>query len=52
MSVTVYKRVGERGVHRAFVVYRDDVPQFDELVSALQTALPTSASWTRETIHE
>jgi len=52
VSVTVYKRVGERGVHRAFVVYRDDVPQFDELVSALQTALPTSASWTRETIHE
>lgn len=52
VSVTVYKRVGERGVHRAFVVYRDDVPRFDDLVSALQSALPASATWTRETIHE
>ncbi|MEO7000209.1 MAG: hypothetical protein ABI068_00230 [Ktedonobacterales bacterium] len=52
VSVTVYKRVGERGVHRAYVVYRDDVPHFDELVSALRDALPASATWVREKIHE
>ncbi len=52
VSVTVYKRVGERGLHRAWVVYRDDIPDFDRFVQALSSALPESALWLRETVHE
>lgn len=52
VSVTVYKRVGERGLHRAWVVYRDDIPDFDGFIQALSSALPESALWLRETVHE
>lgn len=52
VSLTVYKRVGERGVHRAWVVYRDDVPRFDELLAAVRAALPEDVPWMRETVHE
>ncbi len=52
VSVTVYKRVGERGVHRAWVVYRDDIPRFDEFVAAMRDTLPTDCPWMRETVHE
>jgi hypothetical protein len=40
VSLTVYKRVGERGLHRAFVIYRDDVGDFDGLLGALRTGMP------------
>jgi hypothetical protein len=52
ISVTVYKRVGARGLHRAWVVYRDDIPDFDGFVQAFSSALPESAPWLRETVHE
>lgn len=52
VSLTVYKRVGERGLHRAWVVYRDDIPRFDALATALQGALPEGAPWIRERVHE
>ncbi len=52
VSLAVYKRVGERGVHRAWVVYRDDVPRFDELLSAMRATLPDGVPWLRETVHE
>ncbi len=52
VSVTVYKRVGERGLHRAWVVYRDDIPDFDGFVRTLSSALPEGALWLRETVHE
>jgi hypothetical protein len=52
VSVTVYKRVGAKGLHRAWVVYRDDIPQFDAFVEAFSAALPLDRPWTRETIHE
>jgi len=52
VSVTVYKRVGARGLHRAWVVYRDDIPQFDAFIEAFAAALPLDRPWTRETIHE
>ncbi len=52
VSVTVYKRVGERGLHRAWVVYRDDIPDFDGFVQTLSSALPESAPWLREMVHE
>lgn len=52
VSLTMYKRVGERGLHRAWVVYRDDIPRFDELAAALQEALPEGTPWIRERVHE
>jgi hypothetical protein len=51
VSITVYKRVGERGLHRAWVVYRDDLPGFDSLVSALHDHLPGDLPWYREQVH-
>lgn len=52
VSITVYKRVGERGLHRAWVVYRDDLSRFDELVVAMHAALPEGSPWIRETVHD
>jgi len=52
VSLTMYKRVGERGLHRAWVVYRDDVPHFDALRDALRAGLPTETPWIREQVHE
>lgn len=52
VSVTVYKRVGAKGLHRAWVVYRDDIPQFDAFVETFSAALPLDRPWTRETVHE
>ena len=52
VSVTVYKRVGERGLHRSWVAYRDDLPDFDGLVAARRAQLPESAPWIRERVHE
>lgn len=52
VSITVYKRVGERGLHRAWVVYRDDIPQYDGLVAALHVGLPEGTPWLREQVHE
>jgi hypothetical protein len=51
-SVAIYKRVGEKGVHRAWVVYGDDVPDFATLVAALRASLPESVPWMREAVHE
>ncbi len=51
-SVMVYKRVGEKGVHRAWVVYGDDIPDFEALVAALRASLPEGTPWMRETVHE
>ncbi|HEX8732249.1 MAG TPA: hypothetical protein VF725_09360, partial [Ktedonobacterales bacterium] len=52
VSLTVYKRVGARGLHRAWVVYRDDIPQFDAFVEAFAAAVPEGRPWMRETVHE
>jgi hypothetical protein len=52
VSITVYKRVGERGLHRAWVVYRDDLPGFDRLVSAMRDRLPEDRPWYREKVHD
>jgi hypothetical protein len=52
VSITVYKRVGERGLHRAWVAYRDDLPHFDDLVEAMRARLPQSTPWIGETVHE
>jgi hypothetical protein len=52
VSITVYKRVGERGLHRAWVVYRDDIPRFDAFVAAVRAGLPEGTPWFREQVHE
>lgn len=52
VSLAIYKRVGERNVARMYVVYRDDIPRFDDLLAAVRTSLPESVPWQRETVHE
>lgn len=52
VSITVYKRVGERGLHRAWVVYRDDIPRYDAFVAAMRAGLPEDTPWFREQVHE
>lgn len=52
ISLSVYKRTGERSVYRAFVVYRDDIARFDALLAALREVLPEGTRWQRETVHE
>ena len=52
VSLTVYKRVGERGLHRSWVVYRDDLPGFDSLVAAMQGRMPEDSPWYREQVHD
>ena len=52
VSLTLYKRVGERGLHRAWVVYRDDIPHFDDLLVAVRDRLPSETPWIVEQVHE
>ena len=52
VSLTLYKRVGERGLHRSWVAYRDDLPDFDGLAEALRAGLPEDTPWIRERVHE
>ncbi len=52
VSIAVFKRVGERGLHRAWVVYGDDIPHFADFVATLRAGLPESTPWLRETVHE
>jgi hypothetical protein len=52
VSFALYKRVGERNVARAYVVYRDDIPRFDDFLAAVRARLPEGVPWQRETIHE
>lgn len=37
---------------KAWAVYRDDVADIDALAAALQQALPETAQWQSETVHE
>jgi hypothetical protein len=52
VSIAVFKRVGERGLHRSWVVYGDDIPHFAEFIATLHAGLPESTPWLRETVHE
>jgi hypothetical protein len=52
VSFALYKRVGERNVARSFVIYRDDIPRFDEFLAAVRARLHESVEWRRETVHE
>lgn len=52
VSVAVFKRVGERGLHRAYVVYGDDIPDYDSFRDALRAGVPDDRPWLTETVHE
>ncbi len=52
VSIAVFKRVGERGLHRSWVVNGDDIPPFSDFIAALHAGLPESTPWLRETVHE
>ena len=52
VSIAVFKRVGAKGLHRAWVVYGDDIPRFAEFIAALRAALPAEAPWLTDTVHE
>ncbi|HEV2238949.1 MAG TPA: hypothetical protein VGR57_19985, partial [Ktedonobacterales bacterium] len=52
LSLTVYKRTGERGVFRAFVIYGDDIPQFDAFLRAVRARVPEDRPWQVERVHE
>ncbi len=52
ISLAIYKRVGERGLHRAFLVWRDDLPDIEALIAALHEHVPAATRWNIETVHE
>ena len=52
VSVAIFKRVGERGLHRAYVVYGDDIPNYDGFREALRAGVPDDRPWLMETVHE
>ncbi|HEY7832835.1 MAG TPA: hypothetical protein VIG30_04630 [Ktedonobacterales bacterium] len=52
VSVAVFKRVGERGLHRAYVVYGDDISDYDGFRAALRAGVPEDRPWLVETVHE
>lgn len=52
ISLAIYKRVGEKGLHRAYIVYRDDLPGFEDFLVALKQRVPSATRWNTETVHE
>ncbi len=52
LSLTVYKRAGERGVFRAIVVYGDDIAHFNALLAAVRARVPQDRPWQVERVHE
>ncbi len=52
ISMSLYKRVGAKGLHRAFIVYRDDLPGFEEFLAALKQRVPPETRWNIEITHE
>jgi hypothetical protein len=52
LSLTVYKRSGERGVFRALVVYGDDITHFDSLLRAVRARVAEDRPWQVERVHE
>jgi hypothetical protein len=52
IALSVYKRVGAKGLHRAFIVYRDDLPGFEDFLADLKQRVPTETRWNIDTVHE
>jgi hypothetical protein len=51
IGVMVYAR-STQSVYRALVLYRDDLPQFDEFRQALKASTLPETRWHLETVHE
>jgi hypothetical protein len=52
ISLAIFKRVGTKGLHRAFIVYRDDLPGFDDFLADLKRRVPPETRWNIDTVHE
>lgn len=52
VSIALYKRVGEKGLHRAYIVYRDDLPLFEAFILALHARITAATNWKIEITHE
>ena len=52
ISMSLYKRVGAKGLHRAFIVYRDDLPGFEQFLAELKRRVPAETRWNIEIVHE
>lgn len=52
VSLAIYKRVGVKGLHRSFIVYRDDLPSFDDFLVDLKHHVPPETRWNIDTVHE
>lgn len=52
LSVAVYKRVGTKGLHRAFIVFRDDLPGFEDFLADLKRRVPPTTRWNVDIVHE
>ncbi|GEM_PF-1672978 len=51
IGVMIYAR-STRSVYRALVLYRDDLPHFDEFRQALKASTLPETPWKLETVHE
>jgi hypothetical protein len=51
IAVMIYAR-SKRSVYRALVLYRDDLPHFDDFRKALKDATLPETPWVLETVHE
>ncbi len=52
VSLSIYKRVGAKGLHRSFIVYRDDLPGFDDFLADLKRRVPPETRWNVDIVHE
>jgi hypothetical protein len=51
IAVMIYAK-SKSSVYRALVLYRDDLPQFDEFRAALKASTLPETPWQLETVHE
>ena len=52
IALSVYKRVGVKGLHRSFIVYRDDLPGFEDFLADLKRRVPAETRWNVDIVHE
>lgn len=52
ISIAIYKRVGAKGLHRTFIVYRDDLPAFSQFIDELKRRVSADVRWNIEITHE
>jgi len=52
ISLAIFKRVGAKGLHRAFIIYRDDLPGFEDFLADLKRRVPPETRWNVAIVHE